>query len=390
MQSVIDRLQLPGTGVSCTGYALGVPYKDLWTNAEDIHFYTRLPVKGDGFHATPYKHIKFHVSGRVHREFMRDIGWDRAVWVYDGYDDYPRPMPSSMPGVSVDSSTNEVFLAPPSELRAAVDNKLLERLAQQKFALGESLGEVVETSRFIVEKTAHLMRVLVDLKHGRFSEALKQLGIRESYMRKDVAHRWLEAQFAIKPLIGEIEQARELAGFQLDTRTTLSVAAYKRQKRYHLFTAHETPAVADVGWKCRGFITADVNLSHLRALMQLGLGNAPSILWELLPLSWLVDYVSNVGDLIAGFGATRGLTFSTGCYSDKIEASASTLPNLQRYPGNPRYTFVYTGFAECTGFQRVPFYDFPWPKVEWKLPLDATKMANIAALVRVFLIGSRS
>ena len=209
-------------------------------------------------------------------------------------------------------------------------------------------------------------------------------------MRKDVAHRWLEAQFAIKPLIGEIQQAVELAHEGLSSRATLAVKACVKHTQQDLRKSHGVPALSESNWTSRATCTAGVELNALRAAMQLGLGNPVSILWEILPLSWLVDYVANVGEIIDGLGATFGLTFVTGCYSDKLIGSAKVLENTSTYGNDPRCKVSYTGMSECEGFQRTPFYSFPLPSVRFKFPLNATQLANVAALTRVFLIGLRS
>lgn len=391
MQSVIDRLELKGTYESVGGCAFGaVTHTTHGKYTEMLAYYTRLPTVGDKTKANPYRHIRLHMSGRFYRTFEQYIQKGGTYsWVYDGFDNSPIPMEHVIRGVGIDPVSNALSLRPPVSTRERLDNRLLQKLSQQKYSLGESLGEVAETSAFIVAKSEHLMRVLVDLKRGHLSDALKQLGIRQSYMRKDVAHRWLEAQFAIKPLIGEIQQAIELAHEGLSTRATLAVKACVKHTQQELCKSHDAPAFTESKWTSRATCTAEVELSALRAAMQLGLGNPVSILWNILPLSWLVDYVANVGEIIDGLGATYGLTFVTGCYSDKLVGSARVLENTKRY-GNPRCTVSYTGVSDCEGFQRTPFYSFPLPHVRFKFPLNATQLANAAALARVFLIGLRS
>lgn len=62
-------------------------------------------------------------------------------------------------------------------------------------------------------------------------------------------------------------------------------------------------------WKSRVSIRGRVKISNLNLyrLEQLGLLNPPVLLWELVPFSFIADWVFNVGDFLAGFSDFVGL-----------------------------------------------------------------------------------
>jgi hypothetical protein len=67
--------------------------------------------------------------------------------------------------------------------------------------------------------------------------------------------------------------------------------------------------------------------------------------WELTPWSWLIDWFSDVGDIIAGANNTIGLTWSSVCYMRQITSRfdyvmTSTLPSTYTISGVPYESMV--------------------------------------------------
>lgn len=67
--------------------------------------------------------------------------------------------------------------------------------------------------------------------------------------------------------------------------------------------------------------------------------------WELTPWSWLIDWFSDVGDIIAGANNTIGLNWSSVCYMRKITSRydyelSTTLPSWLSISGVPHEAIV--------------------------------------------------
>lgn len=352
--------------------------------------------RGDFLHATPFRHIKVSASGRVRqlneRWYDQKVNGDN-VRRYIFSSEYVAPMIPSTSYIPYVTFGNEnglasLWVTQSRALTAIADNKCLDNLAKAKFTLGETLVELCETVSFVTTKIVHFMRVLVDLKHGRFSNAMKQLGIRKSYMSKPLSERWLEAQFALRPLIGEIEQARQFAlNKSLNTWYCISARGTARRPYTYTWGAYKTEMslrlTTDAKW--------NVNDHDLRFLMQLGMANPLELLWEFLPLSWLVDYVVGVGDWIAQLMAPMGCVHVTTSRSMKVkgkqtysEEQVIEQPSIQTRTKQSAH-----GIIEFEGLQRRPDIFAPAPTLQYKLPLNVNQLANIAALTEIFTRGLR-
>lgn len=353
-------------------------------------------VNGDKVHATPFRHIKVLASGTVQQlsdgwyDMSDDSGFRRVYYFQSVYNAPYIPSRSNLPyiGIGWEWYSYTMWVSTPERMRKIADNRCLENCKQSKFALGESLAELCETVSYATTKIAHFVRVLVDLKHGRFSNALKELGIRKSYMSKPMAERWLEAQFAIRPLIGEIEQARRLAYTQsLDAWHTINATGTAKEDYYQTDAESKTTAklrlTTDAVWTI-----SDI---ELRGLMQLGLANPVEILWEFLPFSWLVDYVVGVGDWISQLMAPMGCVHVTTSRSMKVKGVQEYAQDITTYQDSirTRTRQVAKGVVEFEGLQRTPDYFAPVATLQYKLPLNVNQLATIAALTEIFTRGLR-
>lgn len=342
---------------------------------------------GDHRRATPYRHIRVFGSGTTDGLVEKWFTTSRppgSRYIFEqrirspavsGFD--------SIPGVSYASENGvaSLSLVMPQVQRTQADNRCLANLSDGKFKLGETLVELCETVSFVSSKAQHLLRVLVDLKHGRFSNALKQLGIRKSYMSRPLADRWLESQFAIKPLIGEFEQARKLVHsktlgsvwYQISAKGTSTARPYVSTGKT-LFRGTS---------KVRTHAIYQVNDYELRAMMALGLANPLELLWEFLPLSWLLDYVVGVGDYFANLLAPLGCTHISTSRSVRLDGDLRTNYRTVSTASGYRYTTTIDCVTYVNGYQRFPDIFAPVPTLEVKLPLNVNQLANIAALVAI-------
>lgn len=382
---VYDRLSLSGTAT--TVYRDGSVARDIVKNASE-HDFIRSGQSGDFVHSTPYRHIRVKGSGTM--SILAEERVSLSNFPFRRYDFLSRRTAPYVPTMSdaYGVSYADEFYIPslsarmPAKLQKLADNRCLADLAQGKFKLGETLVELCETVSFVTSKAEHLFRVLVDLKHGRFSNALKQLGIRESYLRRKLSDRWLESQFAIRPLIGEIEQARQLAYTRTlgDVYHCISARGSAKESVYKTTATTKTEAttrvVTHAKWQISDY--------ELRALMLLGLANPVELLWEFLPLSWLVDYVVGVGDWFSQLLAPMGCSHIDTCRTVRTEGSVVIKSGQVAQIGDIRYTTQNNGCIVTDAFQRYPDIFAPTPTLEFKFPLNANQLANIAALVAQF------
>lgn len=381
MVDVIDSLELKSRG-----FRTVFGNKSIIENTDTIHYYTRKPKKGDGVHAVPYKHIKTAIQG-TYTDRISTYNMNTNKWEQVGESAFGQIPPLRIPGVSL-SPNGELSLIAPDDLRARAHNNLLKKLSASSVELGQTLCELTQTASLITSKGKKLISLAFDIKRGRWSNALKTLGVRKSYLRQPTFEkRWLEAQFAIRPLISDINDYIVLlnSGIAHNNVYTIHAKGYARSRRQRNLSPSDSELVlSDIEWQVRSSTTGVVDLMTLRALSEFGLSNPVSLLWELLPLSVFVDYIINVGDLIEGFAAPFGITFVTGCDSIRAKGVGTYLRKANMTDWPYRYDMTYKGETVVDGFQRDPFHDYPYPTVELKLPSFLQSANLVAFLVTLF------
>lgn len=127
---------------------------------------------------------------------------------------------------------------------------------------------------------------------------------------KSVLNAWLQYQFALRPLMMDLDAAgASLSYWRFERNLPLRLTVKKGAQRVHravysnsqlnfgprVGSVKQTYRVA-VTSRCHYSGTFEVTPSSDRTLAQLGLANPASVAWELCLFSWMVDYGLKVGD----------------------------------------------------------------------------------------------
>lgn len=236
---------------------------------------------------------------------------------------------------------------------------LLTEIAELPSTL-DYLGGKVKASVSLIreyEKKEKALKRLLSNKNRKIAEKAA----------KSLASLWLQFRYAIMPLVYSIE----------DIKKTLE--AYQR-----IFAKFTTKDVEDLiidvpGWKTNGGPTSTKRCFIKRSfdpktLVDQLLGvlkvNPFSTAWELVTLSFVVDWFFNIGNVISAFTAEPDYTSQGSCFSRKID-------------GGTRYTLKgYSGSvsANYTVYHRVVIEPRDWislqfkPEMDWKRWLDAISL----------------
>lgn len=196
-----------------------------------------------------------------------------------------------------------------------------------KAQLGETstwannLLEARDSIDMIVSRATQLLKFTNSLRKGHFGAAAnvltgskgpkkrRPLPVRER--AKTPANTWLEYHFGWSPLIQDIHSAMEtltstdFGGQKLQARCTEPFAIYNR--------------VNSNGWVVQnqyGSLSVKMGahalVSNPNAFLanQVGLLNPLSVAWEAVPFSFVVDWFTNVGDVLASMTDFVGVTLS--------------------------------------------------------------------------------
>lgn len=122
------------------------------------------------------------------------------------------------------------------------------------------------------------------------------------------------------------------------------------------------------------------------AAKALGINSPAASLWEAVPLSWLIDYAVNVGEFLDALGATEGLSFVHGFYSYSMHAKYTYKQDYNySYGVGPCYRHN-SGIGFATGYLRLPYSAFPWPKLQFVLAdITLRRISYVTALVTLFV-----
>lgn len=263
------------------------------------------------------------------------------------------------------------------------------------------------------------------LKRGRLGDAYKALGVSAhnskgrvdkrryppaKHVRENMQSYWLELQMGWKPLLSDIDNAaKAIADYVVRKPPDLCRVTGKGGCEAKSRTI--LPATSQ--WYAGEMIVEDENLCQIilyytfndrtvAEAKKFGLTTVLPTIWELVPFSWVVDYVIGIGDFLENLTAYQGLDFHSGCVTHKYTQKVSRWQpgrgvyyEAYDYAGSTRYLREYrvasgwTYTEEHFGFNRSKLTAFPYQKAP-SVNLDfagdrgTVKLLNLLALFGQF------
>lgn len=240
-----------------------------------------------------------------------------------------------------------VALGIPSTLPfGSLDTKLRDYSLQKAFAktrdvgweLGVFLGEFTETVRLLRAPLASFKKLYENWVYSEGKATMGRL-LRGS---RDTTNLWLEMRFGLRPLIADIQNIIELIA-NFEKRNKLGL----RRKRARYVSTNKTlekiPCQITGGNQGLSFVcertteTSSASISNvyyglkildrsLRDMVGMELDDIPSIAWELLRFSFVVDWFLSVGNWIRSLTPNPRVYLVGNCTSQKytIEQSIVT------------------------------------------------------------------
>lgn len=294
-----------------------------------------------------------------------------------------------------DASTAAVLSCADNLARTKIVRKANEY--QRPFSGGVALGELRETLRMI-KRPGKALWDGINRHIERARRKTARLKVGSNPYRRTASGLWLESVFGWTPLFSDIESGAK----------ALSSLANNASKRRKLIVANskcEDQIESDTFWShySKGWVRANYTwLSRpraevrYRAMLQWDassyskfryFGLTPSDIlptaWELVPWSFLVDYFTNIGEIIEGysFGVSRLRWVDRG-----IKLTLERKLRLNHWlPYHPTYTGVGSFTPEISYFRkatvsRSQVFGFdPVPDLNFEIP-GSRQFANMAAL----------
>lgn len=239
-------------------------------------------------------------------------------------------------------------------------NKLREKIQGSDFNAGIVLAESHKFATMVVETASKLALAMKQVRKGRFADAAqtltghrpKQAALAQSKWRKSPRHvradaetvssNWLQLQYGWLPAIHDIYSGAEaLAHLHHGSGVTRFVVRGSRSTGTPR-GPYADPASSSVrapvqtfntavNWKASESVQIVAFLESHNSLGLLGLQDPVSVAWELVPYSFIADWILPLGDYFAALEASRslkGLFIQTEVQKASYEAIVSSLTSV--------------------------------------------------------------
>lgn len=277
------------------------------------------------------------------------------------------------------------------------ETQALLKIRDSKVSVGLAMAEMNKTIDLVADRTMSLYRSYRALRKGNFRKALYEVGIKGKTKGKSAAQLTLEVQYGWTPLMSdimggydEIRRPFRNHGIRLKAKSRVSEHDTDRVNYYNdpegtFSCIYET----DYEKQVQVILWFEVNSPSLLQASSVGLTNPFEIAWELVPFSFLLDWVVPVGNLLSSLTATEGLTFLGGTKTltgrTKRTAKVIVKPDTRIYGDLPG-RFLATGFAvgnfSVFEMDRFTYSEPPNGNIYYKNPISGGHLLNAVALLR--------
>ena len=189
----------------------------------------------------------------------------------------------------------------PSFMRLHVDLKL--KVKDEVINLAQNLAEYKQTCSMFSGLASDIYRTFRSLRRGRIPKG-------PDSWSKEAANRWLEYQYGLKPLMSDLydsfnEMSRVIPKpvfhrYKANAKTSDSSIEHNPHGSVLMRSQSST-------WSLRSRVTAVVSRSSIRTAAEYGLTNPLLLAWELIPYSFVIDWMIPVGDVLSSLDALVGV-----------------------------------------------------------------------------------
>ncbi len=264
----------------------------------------------------------------------------------------------------------------PTMERNEAITKSLNDIANQKANIGENLATLGQTVRMFKNPLIAYEKAVNSYFKNKsllpfLQKSYRQL--RRDGVSKAIAGKYLEYVYGFAPLMSDIYGIAELAKeagkkpLFLSGKGTAHRDLASSNLTYSNASADQDETMAlEATAKTRAILWAKLSSdwSATRVLNQLGLTNPASLIWELVPMSFVVDWVLPIGPVLSALTAPCGLDFVNGSISRRVSAHGGF--SIMYRPWNQSVALTNTpgtGSVDYEGYVRQEITSWPAPGV---------------------------
>lgn len=228
------------------------------------------------------------------------------------------------------------------------------------------LAELPETVSFLYSGIKTILTSYMDVKK-KIRRIHRDKNLSPTEVLDRVSSLWLGYRYGVMPLVSSIQDALRLLS-----------------ERNNIFITHRSGERRDINdsnssnyWRAQPFQVVDrvwIKGAVDPTVIMRGLKtNVFSTAWELVPLSFVVDWALNVGDLLSGLSTPAGLQQQASSYSRSFKG------NIMLISQHNVPAMVKLEFYELRTLKPTDHIGLAWnPQLNWKRKLDALALSWLA------------
>lgn len=290
----------------------------------------------------------------------------------------------------------------PSFLLGMAETSALADLNRSLVNVPLLLAERKETLALLVNKGRQLSALISKTQRNSLRRYFKTARKDRRRVARDIANEHLGVLFGALPLIGEIDGLRTLLSQEAVFKITGRGRRSERDSSVdrQVVAPQGPPSAFDVCYaktitkstrvSVRVSLTMNIRVAGCQTVRDLGF-NPLATAYDLVPLSFLSDFVSNLGTFVRSLDPNLGLEFFTGSQSwwyesieeQDIRATSQHVSSAEGYPlGSFTRTGVGAGKAFCRALKvtRGVYVDLPDASLHFANNLTWGKALTVAAL----------
>lgn len=276
---------------------------------------------------------------------------------------------------------------PPENLYNAALTRAYLKIRNERLNVAMLLAERTRTANLVTLTCHRLITAYRSVRKGKFRKAARAL----SLTGKGAASRdWLEWTYGWAPLLGTVHDAVSVISQRNVWDLVVTGKGVERvvTKNSGVIAPFGSSGPLQSQWTETVEKSYFVRLDYVpandfvAALRSFGLTNPMDLAWELLPYSFVVDWMVPVGDYLKTLDATAGLAFLSGSRSGRVSCYRVISKGPSRPTGNDFGS--WSGKGRYVKVERNPFTGPPSTQLYVNLQgASLTRMTSALALLRV-------
>jgi len=262
-----------------------------------------------------------------------------------------------------------------------LEQRVLAKIKGQKVDLATAIAEYKQTVDLVTGAAQNIYAVYQSFRSGRApADIARALANPRNRNGRNLANNWLQYQYGLKPLVSDIYGSAEALRDVLARGKTFKVSVSDHQSAVREKTYTLGSSLSQVELNRRVTARYKVSSQALKSLAEVGITNPAVVVWELIPYSFVIDWMLPVGDWLSSLNALSGVEDLIVHKGGKRVATNSFF--LHGSDGNGRIigSTISTQFKTDTRRFAGGGLGVGWPR--FKNPVSIGHLLNAMALLR--------